>query len=77
MNSIPAVSGNTQQFPYYHYESSNNNSQMDGFAKIVLDAIQKVNNAVHAIRDEMNNRLDTFEKMWFENVGKLRKDVVK
>jgi len=77
MNSIPAVSDNAQQFPYYHYGSSNNNSQMNGFAKIILNAIQKVDNAVYAIRDEMNNRLDTFEKRMFENVDKLRKDVVK
>jgi len=49
---------------------------MDDIAKIMLDAIQRVDNAIHAIRDEMNNRLDAFKKRMFENVDKLRKDVV-
>jgi len=70
MNTIPAVSGNAQQFP--HYESSNNSSQMDDFAKIMLDAIQKVDNAVHVIRDEMNNRLskNVCLRMWISH-GKM------
>jgi len=76
MNTISAPSGNAQQFPYHYYGSSNNNSQMDDFTKIMLDAINKVDNAVHAIRDEMNNRFDAFEKRMSENMDKLRKDVV-
>ncbi|XP_067204070.1 uncharacterized protein [Linepithema humile] len=76
MNTVPALSGYAPPFPYHHHGSPNNNGQIDDFLKTMLDAIEKVGTAVYAIRDEINKRLDGFEKRIFENVNKLRKDLL-
>ncbi|XP_067205420.1 uncharacterized protein [Linepithema humile] len=76
MNTVPTLSGYAPPFPYHHHGSPNNNGQIDDFLKTMLDAIEKVGTAVYAIRDKINERLDGFEKRIFENVDKLRKDLL-